>query len=261
MSRHEHDEFDELVAVYAVGALDGDDLVRFEAHLAVGCPACEAALREADEALARLAVDRPRAIPPAHVKEALVARLAATAPHPRPATRRWLPWAAGVAAAMLVAALLGAGFTATYYEQRLGIAARETAALRNRMAAQDKALREELRLYAGAVELLRDPRTQVVALHGTGPNPEAIGRVVWNEAAGGQLFVANLPAPPAGKTYELWKITGATPVAAGVFTTDSAGKAIHEVGPAGKVDVFAVTLEPAGGVPAPTGPIVLASAK
>jgi anti-sigma-K factor RskA len=27
------------------------------------------------------------------------------------------------------------------------------------------------------------------------------------------------------------------------------------------VDVFAVTIEPAGGVPAPTGPIVLASAK
>jgi anti-sigma-K factor RskA len=29
----------------------------------------------------------------------------------------------------------------------------------------------------------------------------------------------------------------------------------------GAVDVFAVTVEPAGGMPAPTGPIVLASAK
>jgi len=248
-----HDEFDELVAVYAVGALDGDDLVRFEAHLAAGCPTCEAALRDDDEALARLAVAGPRAIPPAHVKDALLARLDATAPRPRPVTRRWLPWAGAVAAAMAVAALLGAGFTATYYEKRLGVAARETTALRERLASQEKALR--------VVELLRDPRTQVVALRGAGPNPEAIGRVVWNEATGGQLFVANLPAPPAGKAYALWKITGTTPVAAGVFTTDAAGQATHAVGSAGKVDVFAVTLEPAAGVPAPTGPIVLASAK
>jgi anti-sigma-K factor RskA len=29
-----HETFDELAAVYAVGALDGDDLRRFETHLA-----------------------------------------------------------------------------------------------------------------------------------------------------------------------------------------------------------------------------------
>jgi hypothetical protein len=29
-----HETFDELAAVYAVGALDGEDLVRFEDHLA-----------------------------------------------------------------------------------------------------------------------------------------------------------------------------------------------------------------------------------
>jgi anti-sigma-K factor RskA len=259
--RVNHEEFDELVAVYAVGALDGEDLVRFEAHLAAGCARCEATLRESDEALARLAVAGPREIPPAHVKQALLARLDATAPRPRPATRRWLPWAVGTAAAMLVAGLLGAGFTATYYEQRLGVAARETAALRERMAAQERALRGEVRAYASVVELLRDPRTEVVALRGTGPSPEAIGRVVWNESAGGRLFVANLPAPPAGKAYELWKIRGGTPAPAGVFTTDAAGKASHPVEPSAKVDVFAVTLEPASGVPAPTGPIVLASAK
>ena len=39
-----HDPFDTLAAVYAVGALDGDDLVQFEAHLAGGCSRCRTTL-------------------------------------------------------------------------------------------------------------------------------------------------------------------------------------------------------------------------
>ena len=119
-------------------------------------------------------------------------------------------------------------------------------------------LRNHLEFFA---ELLRDPGTRVVAMQGTGPSPQAVGRVVWHETHGGHVFVANLPAPPAGRIYELWAITGGTPRPAGLFAPDASGKARHTVAPVGKVDLFAVTLEPAGGVPAPTGPIVLASAK
>src|SRR5258705_8531657 len=60
-----HDVFDTLVAVYALGALDGNDLVQLEAHLAGGCERCEAALRESHEALARLASPGPGATSPA----------------------------------------------------------------------------------------------------------------------------------------------------------------------------------------------------
>ena len=41
----EHGEMLELVSVYAIGALDGDDLEAFEAHLAAGCEECEQELR------------------------------------------------------------------------------------------------------------------------------------------------------------------------------------------------------------------------
>ena len=256
-----HDEFDTLAAVYAVGALDGADLARFEAHLADGCAACAAALRAHEATLTQVAIAGPRAIPPAHVREALLARLDATAPRARPAPRHWVPRAAAIAAGMLITAALGAGFMSAHYEARLGSMARETAAVRERLAVQEEAMRAQVRGYAAVVDLLRDPATQIVTLRGTGPNPEALGRVVWHEATGGHVFVANLPAPPPGKTYELWTIAGGTPRPAGTFGTDASGKGTHAVAPAGKVDVFAVTLEPAGGVPAPTGPIVLASAK
>ena len=51
-----HETYETLAAVYAVGALDGDDLAQFEVHLAEGCQPCATALRESREALARLAV-------------------------------------------------------------------------------------------------------------------------------------------------------------------------------------------------------------
>jgi hypothetical protein len=217
-------------------------------------------LRESGDALARVSRAGMRAIPPAHVRPELLARLDRTAPRPLPQARRWLPWAGGVAAAMVAGAALSAGFVAAHYETKLGVMAREMAAMRERVAFQERSLRDQLRVYAGIVDLLREPGTRVVAMQGAGPHPAAIGRMIWNETSGGHVFVANLPPAPAGKAYELWTIAGGTPRPAGLFATDASGKGAHAVAPAGRVDVFAVTLEPAAGVPTPTGPIVLASA-
>jgi anti-sigma-K factor RskA len=255
----DHDTFEELAAVYAVGALDGDDLARFEAHLAEGCARCTATLRYSREALHRLALAGPPAVPPPEVKAGLMARIAA----PRERVRgraSWVPWAAATAAAAAITAMITGGVVASRYEARLGQMARETAAVRERLLRSEAALRDQVAVYRGAVELLRDPATRVVDLRGAGPSPEASGRMVWHDKAGGHLFVANLPPAPAGKAYELWTLGGPAPQPAGTFQVDAAGRASHRVAPAGAPPMkFAVTLEPEAGVPAPTGPIVLAS--
>ncbi len=163
---------------------------------------------------------------------------------------------------MLVGGFLAAGFVAARYEARLGHVVREVAALRERLLRDDAALRARMAEYQSIVELLRDPATRVVVLRGAGPSPEAHGRVVWHEAAGGHMVVAKLPPPPEGKTYEAWTIAGSRPSPAGVFDVDASGHAVHRLPPTGgPVDVFAITLEPSGGTQAPTGPIVLASTK
>jgi len=258
-----HEEFDTQVAAYVLGALDGEDLAAFEAHLARGCAACERALRESGEALAALAAGLPPASPPPHVREALLGRLRATAPVPGRALRRtWLRWSAVAAAAMVVGGFLAGSYVAARYEARLGQIARETSALRDQLRKQEAALRERVALEERMLALLRDPATRVVALRGAGPGREAHGRVVWHATAGGYLVVANLPPAPEGKAYELWTIAGGKPSPAGVFQVGASGEASHPVAPTGgPVDVFAVTIEPAGGVPAPTGPIVLASSR
>jgi anti-sigma-K factor RskA len=157
--------------------------------------------------------------------------------------------------------MLTGGAVASRYEARLGQMARETAAVREGLRRSEAALRDEVALYRDAVELLRDPATRVLELRGAGPSPEASGRLVWHETAGGHLVVANLPLPPPGQAYELWALGDPAPRPAGVFQVDASGGAIRRVEPVpgGLVPRFAITLEPEAGVPAPTGPIVLAS--
>jgi anti-sigma-K factor RskA len=258
-----HEPFDTLAATYAVGALDGADRAEFERHLAAGCDVCEETLRESAEALAALARQEAPAIPPPEVKDALLRRIEATTPvrRERPRTRR-LVWAVATLAAMIAGAAFTGTFVASRYEGRLGQMAREAAALRERVQKDEAALREQIAVYQGAVDLLRDPATEVVTLHGLGASPEATGRVIWNPTSGGHVFVANLPAAPAGSAYEMWTIGEGAPQPAGLFKVDASGRGTHRIAAVedGKpVKVFAVTLEPEAGVPAPTGPMVLAS--
>ena len=258
-----HEPFDTQAASYALGALDGEERAQFEAHLARGCAECSAAVRDFGETLADLAREAPATIPPAHVKTALMNRVTATATsRARTYRARRFRRVAIIAASIIGVSVFSAGFVASRYEARIGFLARETAAVRADLRRQEAALRSRVAEQQAVIDLLRDPATRVVALNGLPAAPGANGRVIWHEKVGGRLYVANLPAPPPGKAYELWTIGTGQPRPAGVFTVDSSGSASHPVAPApDPVQVFAVTLEPEGGVPAPTGPMVLASAK
>jgi anti-sigma-K factor RskA len=87
------------------------------------------------------------------------------------------------------------------------------------------------------------------------------GKAFYNPAGGLLFYTTNLQPLPAGRTYELWLVpTEGSPVGAGLFNTDSRGngQVILLSLPQGlTAKAFAVTIEPAGGVPAPTGPKVL----
>jgi anti-sigma-K factor RskA len=85
--------------------------------------------------------------------------------------------------------------------------------------------------------------------------------MMWHAQAGGVFVATGLPAPPEGKAYQLWAIAGTNaPVSAGVFTVDASGTGSLAVRPlpgVSTVNAFAVTLEPAGGLPAPSGDMYL----
>lgn len=158
-------------------------------------------------------------------------------------------WAAALAAG-LAAIVVGLSVSASY-EKRLDVLAREAAALSKTLAREQQVM-----------TLLRDPSTAIVTLAGFEPAPTARARMLWNASAGGLLVAAGLPPAPEGKTYQLWAIVGKeSPISLGVLGVDARGTGslrVSALAGVRKVDVFAVTLEPAGGRPAPSGSMYLA---
>jgi anti-sigma-K factor RskA len=152
-------------------------------------------------------------------------------------------------AAGLAAIVVGWSVSSTY-EKRLDALARDA-----------EQLKADLQRQQMVIAILRDPATQVVALAGQAPAPTARARMMWHAKAGGVFVATGLPAAPEGKAYQLWAIAGSNaPVSAGVFSVDASGTGSLSVRPlpgVATVDAFAVTLEPAGGLPAPSGAMYL----
>ena len=116
-------------------------------------------------------------------------------------------------------------------------------------------------------EILKSPNLEVVQMAGLGVSPNSIGKVFWDKNTGQAVVqFIDLPKPPEGKDYQLWVISGNTPISAGVFSfADDKGslyfqtETLGEKDPA-KIQAFAVTLEEKGGVPAPAGEMYLKGA-
>ncbi len=100
---------------------------------------------------------------------------------------------------------------------------------------------------------LQQPGIQIISLKPTGIEPQAQATVYWQPATSEvYLAVNNLPAPPAGRQYQLWAIVGGTPVDAGVIELESNRQVLHPMRGTARAEAFAITLEQAGGSPTPT---------
>lgn len=233
------DAIGELAAAYALGSLEAADRARFEQRLRAGDPEAVAALREVEETLAGRAAATTEPSPAAERRP------------PRPRRAIWPAVLSGAMAAGLAAIVVGWSVSSTY-EKRLDALAHDA-----------DQLKEELRTQQAVITVLRDPATQVVALSGLEPAPAARARMMWHEKAGGIFVATGLPPAREGKAYQLWAIAGSNaPVSAGVFSVDASGAGSLTVRPlpgVTTVNVFAVTLEPAGGLPAPSGEMYLLS--
>jgi len=125
-------------------------------------------------------------------------------------------------------------------------------------------LREQLAKRDSMIAALRNPRTRVVELASYSP-PTPPGRAFWDQSHQHLMLTINGMKPPAtGRTYQLWVMARghAQPISAGTFAPDSSGRAEMTmpvpVEP-GRLRRVAITEEPMGGSPAPTGAILFAS--
>lgn len=134
----------------------------------------------------------------------------------------------------------------------------------DRQNLQVASLETKLAEQTASLQLLMDPAIRVAQMKHPKDETKAVAKVYWHDAKKTGLIVAsNLEPILAGgdKCLQLWVICGnEAPVPAGIGWTDPSGHTILKITPGKEVacaDKFAVTVEPAGGLPMPTGPMVL----
>lgn len=236
------DELRPDYVLYAIGVLEDPERAELRAHLNRGCENCTAGIREARRLATAIGASAEGPEPP----RALRNRVLATAGVPETKWHWRTAWQ--VAAAMAVLA-----FAAIFYHAASRDA--EMNAL-HRQLDQSKIDAASLR---AALALLQAPETREVTFGQGAPAPPR-GRVFFNGSSV-LLVASNLPAPAAGKAYEMWIIPkGGKPAPAGLFSSSAQGSAYHYFtapAPLSETDTVAVTLEIASGVNAPTSqPII-----
>jgi anti-sigma-K factor RskA len=223
-----HDPHD-LLAAYALDALDEDERERFESHLEE-CEECSEQLALLHEPVAALAYAAEGPAPPEALRGRIIegARAEPRAAVVRMRRRNWpLAAVAGVAAA---AACLAIG---------LGIWANSLSNSLDRERSARLAYEQILRTGATAK-----------------PLKGADGSLLVADDRRAALVVCGLADAPSAKTYEAWVITGNKPQPAGLFRGGNRCSPVVLTERLPNRATVAVTLEQAGGATSPTLPIL-----
>lgn len=229
----------DLLPGYALACLDEAEVAQVKEHLAA-CTACRAELRTYQALADQLPLAAPQVEPPGRVKAAVMDRIQAQtrpATRPQPFPSWWQAfsgWARQLTPAWSLASLVLV----------LALAASNLLLWRqvDRMSRQQPALR-------------------VVNLAGTGPAPAASAVLVISlDGQHGTLVADDLPNLPDEQQFQLWLIDkDGQRTSGGVFSVrDGYGSVwVGSPEPLASYPAFGVTIEPAGGSPAPTGEKVL----
>jgi hypothetical protein len=236
------EELQDVFELYSLALLEGDEKSEVEAHLARGCETCQKRLKDALAVNAVILASAPQTVPAARLRRRVLAGFGVERPG-------W-GWLGAFAAALMLVVTLWLSVQERRRENELADARRE--------AIQVSADRDRL---IQAFQILNQPETKRVNFGEGRPQPPR-GNIFVHSKLGVLLIASNLPALPAGRTYEMWVIPTATsaPRPAGLFQANAQGSAINLLpGPFDSLYAVAVSVEPEAGSPAPTTtPIVVA---
>ncbi len=235
MTALRHYEIEQLLGAYALDALEPDEADAVELHLR-DCPRCRAEVIDHREVAAMLAFGGGEA--PPGIWERIQASLEEAPPKLELARvvplqqSRWRT----VGIRLLTAAAVIISVIA------LGVALTTTSSTGGE-AAIDRQI----------AELAADPATKTVHLKQAG-GPGRVDVLLAGDS--GFLVKHTLPKLPDDQTYQLWGQRGTTKVSLGVLGAEP--KRMQFAASAADYEALAITVEPAGGAPQPTGAAVAA---
>jgi len=244
--------------LYALGVLEGEEKAAIESHVPT-CAECAVKLAEARGRIALLAFSAPRVEPSAAVRERLMRQVPAAAEGSRAGRAQREPERAGGFfgrwwAAVLVPACILLLFVAAHLRNENERLSRELAQEQATLLQQQKQLDESRHAQA----LLESKDTVSVALAQQPGMPKGDVRVMYNSKMGMAMCDGWVEPAPANKSYQLWMVPmEGKPVSAGMIKGGPINPWMVKLPQGMAAKAFAVTLEPAGGMPQPTGPMVL----
>ena len=259
----DHQELHSRAAGYVLGALSPEERAEFAAHLSE-CADCAAEVYSFAPVVVALAHAAPPVDPGVALRERVVARVLQPPGQPVPKPRATVaaarrPTGQWLLAAASLAAAVGFGTYAFHLRGRVGGLEERLRDITLRADASERqlaAVRQTVAEARGFVVVLAASDLVRVDLAGQSPAPGASARGFWSRSSGLIFTASNLPPLPGGRTYQLWIVTPNAPVSAGLLKPGERGE-VHAVfaPPRGVVTLaaLAVTNEPEGGVPAPTG--------
>lgn len=257
-----HEEVKADAGAYVLGSLDPQERALFEAHLST-CDECAAEVRAFRRTATALARVIPQPAPGLDVRTRVLAGVGAPSqatPTPRVVSgaRQWLPLAA------LVVLTVGMGVYAGWLQVRVTVLEERLEQVLLQATAAETAVADARRVNAelqSAMGVLAAPDLVRIDLAGQAPAPQATARALWSRARGMVFTATNLPPLPAGQVYQVWVVPAAQPpISAGLLVPDPAGAGQTYFNTPPDIPppaALAVSIEPAGGVPAPTGAIYL----
>ena len=249
-----HPQFEEDLALYALGTLDRESRLALEEHLE-GCASCRRELEQLRGDMALLALSPAGSSPPGHARERLLNAIARE-PHKAERSKRHGWWALIPYLAAAVLALVAI------------VVWRQNSSLRHQLAElRTRWTQEHVELEQARHTLatFTSPEAMRVTLVALKAPPQPQGKAFYLRSEGRLIFlVNNLPQLPSNKAYELWLIPSAgAPIPAGIFKPDPRGSAtlVNPPIPVGiEAKTFAITVEPESGSPAPTSQPVMIGA-
>ncbi len=244
-----HEDYKEMIPARALSALDAAEERALNEHLE-NCAECREELAEWHATTAALAVVPEPVEPSPKVRERILSEvrkdLATPEVIPFRSTSRniWRSFGSlGAMAAVVLFTALFVGLVVLWRENR--------------------AVKEELARSKAFLEVVTAPGARVKELKGMDLGSGATATVAYDKNGRAILIADKLPSVPQGKAYQLWFIVGKNPPMPGkTFSPDDAGKGVlKDQMPKEALDsaIFAITVEPEGGVPVPTGQIYLRS--
>ena len=327
-----HKHFEDMVALYAVGAMDSPERLEFEEHLQSGCSVCQGLLQDFQETVNLLPHGLPPTDVPPHLKSQIMERISEVPPQEskqkieekasgfsqRIREVLFPPRLSPTFSVLLLIILAGTGYYALSLqsqlegevEQRRQVAevldetVARMALLRQQITTQEQIVQdlrkqqnekrtnvevlkeqlnqgknelEQLRIQLAkreeetaflhrtleqkdnVVRLLLSPNVVVVSLEGLEQSPGSAFLLFDPQRGSGLFYSFNLPALPRGKVYQLWAIVD-KPRSIGTFGLDRGRKGrmlIKNLTNFSNITKFAVSMEPEGGRPQPTGTIHL----